>query len=488
MIEKLKIIRGPTRAIIEVSPYSPYRFVLRYFVKRRLTDYEWEPKFQKFAPNRQYVTFDPRLDLIFIPINFVPLLINELEQEGIPYCFSDERVVRPRKLSVSMLPSFTPRPHQVGIIEYLRQKNVPRKGLATYTGSGKTVSSIAGAIAYGYVTMIIVSGLTQQWLRSIEEFTNITEDKLYLIQGFKSLEDLLNSDLKPDIIVFSLETLRLYIQHEGAYKSIIPYKRFLKKYGIGTKIIDEVHLNFHADTLIDLKSNVENNVYLTATFTSTNKSTRRIFDLIYPASMRYGSEHSNIYVDVYSYSYCGEVNEQKCMTNRGYMHIKYEKQLLKKRTKLNSFFIRVLYPIINSHWVNKKKDGEKILIYFSMLDTVNAAYNWLVQMYPGYKIAKYVGTAEDSVLVDNDIILTNPKKSGCGTDIKNLRTIINTVSSKSDTQVLQLFGRLRELPDGTTPEYIETYDINLTSHRRHAGEREVLLMAHARNYIKYHIP
>lgn len=487
-IERLKIIRGPTRAGIEISPYSPYRFTIKHFIKTKLTDYDWVPRFKKYVANRRYITVEEVRDMVYIPINFVAILVIELETEGIPYYFEEEKVVVPKKLTTAMKSSFAPRDHQIEIVKYLKQKEPVRKGLATYTGSGKTVSSIAGAIAYGYVTMIVVSGLTQQWLRSIEQFTDITPDKLYLVQGFKSLIDLINSDLEPDIIVFSLETLRLYVQNEGTYKGILSYPKFLKKFGIGTKIIDEVHLNFHADTILDLKSNIKNNIYLTATFTSTNKSTKKIFDLIYPVNMRFGARTINIYIDAYSYTFCGEVNENRCVSNRGYMHIKYEKQLLKNRLKLNNYFNRILYPLINSHWCNKKRDGEKIIIYFSLVETIDAAYEWLKNIYPEHKVACYVGSTDDAVLVNNDIIITNPKKSGCGTDIKNLRTIINTVSAKSDTQILQLFGRLRELPDGTTPEYIEVYDNNLKSHRRHAREREVLLMSHSRNFIKSHIP
>lgn len=121
-----------------------------------------------------------------------------------------------------------------------------------------------------------------------------------------------------------------------------------------------------------------------------------------------------------------------------------------------------------------------MLIYFYRTDMVNKAYSWFKETFPEYKVVKYVMGVPDSVLADNEIIITTPKKAGCGTDIKQLKTVIQTVSVKADTLVNQSRGRLRELPDGDTPEYIELLDLRIHAQIRHYKERKYLHQAKAR--------
>ena len=70
--------------------------------------------------------------------------------------------------------------------------------------------------------------------------------------------------------------------------------------------------------------------------------------------------------------------------------------------------------------------------------------------------------------------MTTEKSCGCGTDIKNLRAVINLVSTKSPTVVLQIFGRLREIP-GVLTEYADVCDSNIPAQVRHQSERYVIL-------------
>jgi hypothetical protein len=43
---------------------------------------------------------------------------------------------------------------------------------------------------------------------------------------------------KPDVIIFSLETLRRYVSKEENYKDVVPYEKLIKYFGIDTKVVD----------------------------------------------------------------------------------------------------------------------------------------------------------------------------------------------------------------------------------------------------------
>ena len=469
-MQPIKIIKGNTRAAVKIAPSDSAASYIQMVTRHNLTDYDFNPRYRKFTPSKKYLHYDVDKSSLFVPINALDIVTATIEEYGCPYEIVDEPSYPVRDLTIKMKDSFVPRDHQIPAIEYLKQDEPRRKGLAIQTGSGKTVSSIAGMIAYGKVGMIAVSRLHHQWVRSIFDFTTAREDQVYVVQGYQSLIRAMEMETKPEIFVFSLETLREYCKHQGNYLELPTFQKFCEYFGIGFKIFDEVHLNFHACTLIDLSCNIPNNVYLTATFTSNNASTRKIFDLVYPKEMQFGRDNIEKYTTAYLYSFFGNVPEKAVVKLRGYDHKSYEKYLLKRPTLLKGFFNDVLHPLIMSHYVNVKNPGEKLAIFVTRLPMVDKVYEWCKEKYPEFKIVKYIGGVPDSVLVDNEIIITTEKSCGVGTDIKQLRAVINTVSTKSAPSIQQLFGRLRKIP-GVNTEYADICDRNISAHCRHQEER-----------------
>jgi len=478
---KLQIIKGTTKAILKMSITHEYAHLIQSVTKDILTDYEWDMRNNKKVPLRSFSYYDSVEKELRIPINGLSYMLVMLDSVGAEYEIIEEAWYPERDIQLKMRSDFVPKEEQIPIIDYLSSNDPVRKGLATATGSGKTVSSIAGIVKYGKAAIIIVSGLHEQWIRQIKHFTDIG-DNIYLIQGFQSLAKLMDSEFKPAIIVFSLETLRLYVTRTGHYQSVPSFDEFLRYFGIGVKIMDEVHLNFHAQTLIDLNSNVHNNIYLTATFDASNRYTKKILDLIYPSYMRYGEDSFARYIDVFCYRFNGEVPEKACSLQRGYMHNRYERYLLKRPHFLDRFFNNRIIIILQEQYVLKRAPGEKMLIYFARLSMVEAAAEWLKKELPKLNVVVYVGGVKDSVIDDADILVTTPKKSGTGTDIKNLIFVLNTVSFKTPVATEQLRGRLRQLKDGKTPVYAELVDVNVNSQVRHMMHRAAVHRNSARSY------
>jgi len=486
MAATIPVYVGYTHAAIVIPPDHPKGHYIGDLVRRSLTEHTWDPRRRRIFEVRKFCYYDYETSSLRIPIGFLNIFSERLHELGID---TEQRKLPDypiRSINLKMNPKFTDRPHQVDAIRYLSDPSTPRRGLSLQPGAGKTYSATKAIANLKHAAIIVVAGLVEQWVKSIREQTN-AEDEVYVLKEHRSLEMLMGSDWKPSVFVASLATMRLFMGAKGNYAELpMDFKEFFKHYGIGTKVYDEVHRDFHATTMMDLYTNVPNNIYLTATFTQSGAECRRIFDIIYPTSMRFGEDRYKQYVTVFMYGYHGEVLERKVVTNRGYMHARYEAQLMKTERKFQRYVEMVIKPRIDSHYINVRKKNQKLLIFVSTIQMLQKLKQELEKYYPSLVIKEYVGGSPESNLADGvDIIITVPQKGGTGLDIKNLKTAYNTISTKAPTQIEQWLGRLRELNPGESLIYVDQYDLNLESHQRHVYERREILKRKARDYHEH---
>ena len=87
-----------------------------------------------------------------------------------------------------------------------------------------------------------------------------------------------------------MRTLALYaVENNEPYSELPSYDELLRTLGIGIKVVDECHLNFNTNALIDLKSNVKMNIYLSATYQRSSYQGRKIFNMVFPTELKFGS-------------------------------------------------------------------------------------------------------------------------------------------------------------------------------------------------------
>lgn len=480
----IQLYRGYTHGEFIVPQLSPVGFVVGDLVKSMLSEREFDPRWKRYFIARKYATYEANRQALKVPISFVDDFIDALKVQN---CEVVEKKINDyalRKINVQMNPMFTDRPWQVNLIKECSKKTPGIKGLALQTGKGKTYSATKSMINLGYAGVILTAGLTDQWIRSIKEQTDVGDD-IYLIEGFKSIANLVCSDYKPSIIVASLRTMQLYLKGQGDYAELpLNFKQFFIHYGIGVKIVDECHLNFHANTMMDLELNVPYNLYLSATFTQSNNDARRIFNKIFPEDIQYGINDYDKYVITYFHNFRGEVMEKKCVKLRGYSHSKYEAELMKNHLKLERHLEHMFYPIIDQYYINRYSRGLKMLIFCNTIDYIMHVKKLLQEHYPDKTVIEYIGGSDDNNLVEGDIILTNPSKSGTGLDVKGLITVYNTVSMKSPALSPQLFGRLRKIDDKDVV-YVDTCDLNLNSQIRHADVRKKMLRRLSAKFFEF---
>ena len=368
----------------------------------------------------------------------------------------------------------------------------------------------------GLVSMVIMGSNIPQWVKNISEQTTVHENftyidskdynniykwvkdcnsqakvkgsKIWILMGAESFYQLANDKVYPDIFVCSVSTLREFIENGESYRNLPwNWQGFLKEYGIGTKIVDEAHQNFHAINKLDLLSNIKNNIYLTATFEKSGISASRIFDTVYPTEMQYGDSNIAQYTNCTVYAYRGMVPAHFVKRKRGYNAIKYEQYLLKRPMWMKDYLNNVVLPEVYMHYVKKRNEGEKCLLFFSTKEMIFRVRDFL-----NFEFAKYgivakekIGGTPDDVLNDPQyhIYIGTPGGMGTGRDIPHLRTAINFVSFDSKVLTKQCYGRLRRIP-GVDTEWVDNVDRMIDSQVRHWQTRDKFYRKAAKTYHK----
>lgn len=491
MFDKVTLEIGTTNIhinykILDVSMQFYVKRVLDDFCRKRLTSFEYIKRLNRFVQDKQFFVHDNDNGEYIIPISYLLQLEDYFAINNILFDKKNIELYTPRQLSFSMSDTYSDRENQLPAIKHLSETPKSLSGLELQTGGGKTVVTIRSCVNMNMTTMIVVDGLVTQWYAEFKKHTKVDKN-IYVIQEFKSIKTLLDSDLRPEIFICSLSTIRSYIKAEGNYADILPYKEFVKKYGIGIKVSDEAHLCFHATCMIDLAANIPHNIYLTATFENANTSVRRIFKTYFPDHFRFGGEDYEKYTNSFFYAYRGTVPEKRCSTPRGYNHSKYEEFLLKHPKLLVDWLDRILMPIVNMHYVNKKYINKKLLIFCATIEMAQTVVAFLKDRTEGYNVVSKVDDDSEDNFINGDIIVSTHKGSGTGRHIEGLMVVINTVSFQASTLSKQVMGRLRKPKDGSTPEYVDMFDTNINAHARHYNERGPIIKDCSLSYKEYRI-
>lgn len=357
--------------------------------------------------------------------------------------------------------------------------------------SGKTYCAIKSIVNIGERAIIIASGLLEQWEKEIYEKTSLLPEEIYTVKGGASLIKLYKMSQAgkelPKIILVSTGTLRNYIKRKNKmYKKLPKPYMFFRQLKVGTKVIDEVHLNFHTNVLIDLHLSVYHNIYLSATYQRTSKDGNRIFKQVFPSKMIYGGGDYKKYVNITAYAYHMLIkNPKSIMTNQGYNQYKYEDQMMKDKTTLKEYLDNVLGLPIREKFIELKRADQKALVIASAVTMCKEMTKYLQKEYPKLKTVLYIHETSDEVLDDADIIVSTLGSAGTGTDISKLRNTTLTNSFSAENPLIQALGRLREMED--TPEFCFSYNAAFDAQVRHYEKRRVLYSRLGKTYDEINI-
>lgn len=465
-----------------------------YYVNEFVKDFNewnWDHRNRRWVLVRKYRYYNPETGMCHIPRYDLPRFLTWLKERGIEYELKEVALSQGVPIELKMRPWFKPKDDlQAGAIEYLSTSDDQVMGLGMQTGRGKTATTIAVVARRQKRTMIILPDdtLLQQWKDAIYDFTEIEEGDIYVIQGAPSLIKLFNGINKrynPKIILASIGTLRNWVSDKEATVNYPAFEEMCEFLGVGVRVVDEGHKNFHTNLMMDLRANAAVTIISTATFEVSKPEILRIFDQHYPVEMRYGTWDYKKYVDIFAYAYSSGYNvipAHAYKSKEGYSHAKLEGWLLKNPSKLEVYWEEVISPIVHSHYINRAHAGKKMLLLASTVAMCEWIAKRLRKELQGYKVGVYVSESEKDMLTDSDFIVSTPGSAGTGTDIKGLLALLVTISIRSSQLNQQILGRLRELPDGMTPAMAYVYDMDIRQQVDHHKVREDIFKKLALNY------
>lgn len=402
-------------------------------------------------------------------INSLPELKIYLYQKLGNNCVIEESVhevnhVVPVKLSVSK--GYEPREKQIPIIDYLTTDK-KYKLVTIQPGAGKTVLSLTAVQRLGMRTALIIPGkYVDKWIGDCKSILGIKVGELLVVRGSKDLKRLIElamvGELKASIIIITSTTLFNYIkdyeQNSGTSDQYACKPQdFFKVLGVGVRLMDEVHQNFHLNFKIDLYTHVATSIDLSATMDVDDQFMSRMYLLKYPRQMRYQNGAYDKYIAVTALHY-SLLPETKIRTSyygmTQYSHTAFEESILSKKKTLSNY-LKLVEQCVKNLYLKIRKPNQKLLIFAATKEMCAVMAKDIQKYTPGLKVGKYVSEDDYSSLMNNDISVSTYQSSGTAVDIDGLRVAISTTAIQSRQANEQMMGRLRRLkqyPD-ETPEY-----------------------------------
>ncbi len=419
------------------------------------------------------------------------------------YDMIEYNLPEPRPFNFQLLPKWKPLEKQVPVIEYLTNPQPSKKKLVQLQpGFGKTFCAVAGATEINVsIAVFLKPQFIEKWEGDFPGMLGCKEEDIYIVKGSDSLIKLLhmgkNGDEIPRIIIISNKTFQNWIK---AYEedgddtldqgyACRPHE-FYTLLGIGLRLVDEVHMDFHLNFKIDLYTHVEWSHSLSATLISDDPFIARMQFIAYPEEMRLLAVEFVKYVHSYAVLYrLGNPDPIRYLggpDGKNYSHIEYEKNFFRNK-KLMKDFLQMLEGLVVDHYINRKVPGDTCLVYAASIQMATVIAEYLGSRFKDVEVQRYVEDDNYDNLMNSDIAVSTLQSAGTGHDKAGLITVILTVSVSSSAANIQGFGRLRDLKDKETRFlYLTCTDID--KQVSYWEKKEELLATMAKSIHEIRIP
>ena len=260
--------------------------------------------------------------------------------------------------------------------------------------------------------------------------------------------------------------------------SDMPPDKFLGAIGAGLLVIDEAHLDPHLNnTIYSTMGNIDEQISLSATYFSSDQFLTRVFAWTFPHPNTYDTLKAKKYIDyvMMHYKHYSPPNKNSYSLRGRYNHNKYEASYLMRSQAIRERYTKFLIELIKEYYLRRRKDGDKVLIFFQSLVMVKHMTDTIAELLPELNVIKYTGEEkDDTILIDADIIFATVGKAAVGLDLKNLILVLNFISILSAPLSVQILGRLRELGDSYplgSSIFIQMVCDSIPTHANHANAR-----------------
>lgn len=364
--------------------------------------------------------------------------------------------------------------------------------LSLPTGDGKTFTALKAVETENTCCVILIKpAFIDKWVSDLHEtYEDITVDDIMVISGDdkkdkeeallysnrlskKSSSDKLKALLelaalqgnKPDwkFTVISNKTfqnwLKLYekVGKEGLLArgyACTPDELFTWL-GVGTLLMDEVHMDFHLNYWSFLYTHVRKSIALSATLFSDDAFIRRMHEVMFPKSQRYEGKLRRKHIQATAVRYrLRDVNGFQSVNPKTgmYSHYLFEESIMKRKDGTLGNYLGLIKARLQDryfkHYRPNSKPPHKAIIYAASIDMCTCIATFLQEQYPHLKVGRYVEDDPYENLMESDIVVSTIGSAGTGMDIKGLTYVCLTVAVSSTVSNIQGYGRLREFPSG----------------------------------------
>lgn len=373
------------------------------------------------------------------------------------------------------------------------------------TGTGKTITASTAMAAWGYRPVaIVLAQFVGKWVKDFCAIWECTEKEILVVKGGANMQALTamanipGSTANYKAIIVSNRTFDNYLAsfesgeekfEEDGYEC--GPDELWQKLGVGIKLVDEVHMQYHSQFRVDLYTNVLLSISLSATLVTRDPMLKKMYALGYPPKEQFQPPPPVKYIDAIGVYYSVNANYQLRTSERGqstYSHNAYEKSIMKV-PKLMTAYADMAKTYLQTGYVKDYKPGDKAIIFCSTVEMCTKMTEKIAEAYPDFNVKRYV--AADPYIEnykDPDIRITTIGSGGTGHDVPGLTCNIKTVNIDSLAANVQAMGRLRELPDGRFPRFYFFSNRHVPKHITYHNKKLEMLRDRARTYETVHHP
>lgn len=435
-------------------------------------------------------------------INQLPQFLEFMSTRGFHHPrISVEPDFSPVQVHFKIVSDKQPWNNQPAIIDYLVEPGT-KKVIELQAGQGKTLCALFAVTRIGLRCALDIKPMyIDRWMNDLADpkgIFNLSKSEITVVRGGKNLAQLielaLDGELNYKFIVFSNKTLALYYkdyitnQPMDKYHNVMPWD-LMKVLGVGVRVTDEAHQDFHACFRADLFTHVDKTISLSATLEPDDIFLQQMYEVVYPKNLRFGGSTYHKYVDVISvpFKIDREIKSPVKFNQRGmisYSQNVYEESILDSKKRLKSYLYMVT-ELTDKYFIAKRHENYRLLIFAGRVEMCATIVEHLQSQYPSLNIGKYTEEESYEVLDELDIIVSTPISAGTAVDISDLQVCLNLVALGSSQANLQMIGRLRELRGvDINPLFIYVYCTDIEKHvEYHQKKRDKTLRGKTLSYI-----
>lgn len=432
---------------------------------------------------------------VYLHRNSLSDLLNYLENKGVPREYVEIiDVPLPKAVAATyeMYEKYVLRDYQVVIKADILRPEIHSARVDLQTGKGKTLTSLAALADKGVRAVVMVPpkyfGI---WIEALQNtYKGYAEDvqKWMCVSGSAELQKLIDRGIENDlegvdVIIISNVTYRSYIDNFEKYGHEIsalgynaPPPRFHEAIGAGMQINDEIQEDPGLVYRIDMYSNIDLQVYLSATPFTGNAYVTKMIDKMLPAETMCRLPDIDVYINCMCLRYCEpKIKPKDYLTpfKNTYNHARYETQMMKDKGRLTAY-MKMVGNIAQGIFINDRLPGQKLLLLCATVAFIELVVQNLKSRFPDLNINGHVSGCPYERLLINDITVSTIKSSGTGVDIPNLREVglLQATDSKKDN--IQILGRLRKLRDfpDLTPRLTYVACETIPHHLRYSASKQ----------------